>query len=164
MVVKKFFLSFANEKIWLEKMNAEGYELMRVLPFRYDFEKTDREVAYAYAPLRRGRRTLFELKGRDAGASLVYANGEMSLFKKPALAGAPRLFNTVSEKKLAFYKYKSSLTTNSLVMLAGAAIFTLLGIRLALFPLFILTALFAAAFAFFSFQARGVEKYLKNDK
>ena len=163
MTVKhRIFLSFADEKRWLENMNRDGYELMSVSPFTYTFEKTDTAVFYEYIPLSRGRKSFKSLdyKKKDRDMRAVYANSEMALFKKPLDKDMPKLMS-VSEKLLAFAKYRVSLSTYALVFLAVGAIFIMLGGRAGI-PLMYAPAILFVLLALNDFyRAARTEQYIK---
>ncbi len=122
MIKKKFFLSFVNEKRWLEKMNGDGFELVKAAPFTYQLEKTDKKIIYEYVCFKHGKRDFdnFNYKLKDSGAKAVYLNGETALFKKDAQKGEFTLFASADEKKLNYLRRRSSLYMTSLCFLAAS--------------------------------------------
>lgn len=128
-VKRKYFLGTAKEKAYLDKMNADGYELVSAAPFTYVFEKTDRQVNYEYVMLKHGKRSYlaFNYKERDPNAKAVYANGDCALFKKAVEDGEFTLFSDTDEKRLNRAQKKTSFNTNMTIFIALTVIFITLG-------------------------------------
>ena len=160
--IHRMFFSFFDEKRWLDKMNEDGFELMRASLFTYVFEKTDKRVRYEYIPLRRGRKSFLALdyKNKDKDVKAVYGKSDMALFKKPADKGAPSVM-TAGEKRLAFERYKSSLSVYSLVFFALAAMFALLARRADMKLLLIPSVIFIAVAAGELLRSAKARRYIK---
>lgn len=160
--IHRMFFSFFDEKRWLDKMNEDGFELMRASLFTYVFEKTDKSVRYEYIPLRRGRKSFLALdyKNKDKDVKAVYGKSDMALFKKPADKGASSVM-TAGEKRLAFERYKSSLSVYSLVFFALAAMFALLARRADMKLLLIASVIFIAVAAGELLRSAKVRRYIK---
>lgn len=164
-VVHKFFLSFADELRWLEKMNKDGYELMSVSPMTYKFEKNDNRVQYEYIPLRHGKKSFIALdyKNKDKNTKVVYASYDIALFKKSQNKGLPAILTT-KEKRLAFERYRSSLSLHSIIYIAIFAMLSLIAGRFSVYPLYIMSAFFLIFSASGFYNASKTEKYIKKLK
>ena len=160
--IHRMFFSFFDEKRWLDKMNEDGFELMRASLFTYVFENTGKSVRYEYIPLRRGRKSFLALdyKNKDKDVKAVYGKSDMALFKKPADKGAPSVM-TAGEKRLAFERYKSPLSVYSLVYFAVAAMFALLARRSDMKLLLIPSVIFIAVAAGELLRFAKVRRYIK---
>lgn len=160
--IHRIFFSFFDEKRWLDKMNEDGFELMHASLFTYAFEKTDKRVRYEYIPLAHGRKSFLALdyKTKDKDVKAVYGKSDMALFKKPADKGTPSVL-TAAEKRLAFARYRSSLSIYSLVFFAAAAIIALPARRADMKLLLIPSVIFIAVAAGELLRSAKVQRYIK---
>lgn len=125
MIKRKIFFSVADEREFLNKMNSEGYELVKASPFTYVFEKTDREVNYQHIPIKNGRRgfSALDYKTRDSDAKAVYLKNDIALFKKPSDKGG---FSILPQSEIELRLAKRRTKQNNL-----AVCFIALGVLLA---------------------------------
>ena len=141
MTVRKIFLSAEDEHKFLKQMNGKGFELMSASPFTYNFDKTDREVAYQYIPIkgRRGYNAL-DYKSKDKDAKAVYAKSDIALFKKSADKGDFTILSA-NELNLRLIKRRSAAFNRSLALIALCALLATLGARANSTPPVILSAI-----------------------
>lgn len=161
-VFHKIFFSFADECGWLEKMNKEGYELMSAAPLTFRFDKTNNTVNYEYIPLKRGKKSFLALdyKKKDKDLKAIYATSDMALFKKTKSKGLPELM-TINEKKLAFERYRSSLSLHGIIYTAVFAMLCLTAMRYMFYMLYAPAAVFLIFSVSCFYNASRTEKYIK---